>query len=132
MKIVVLGLWHLGCVTAACAARFESVIGLDFEPAMIKQLQNGIPPLFEPGLAESIGEGMQRDRLTFSDSPILGCRDADLLWVCYDTPVDDNDVADLTPVIDGIERCIPHLPPGTLILALSPPRRCRPPECRSK
>jgi len=119
MKIVVLGLWHLGCVTAACAARFESVIGLDFEPAMIKQLQNGIPPLFEPGLAESIGEGMQRDRLTFSDSPILGCRDADLLWVCYDTPVDDNDVADLTPVIDGIERCIPHLPPGTLILVSS-------------
>jgi UDPglucose 6-dehydrogenase len=132
MNIVVLGLWHLGCVTAACAAKFESVIGLDFDAAVVAQLQNSKPPLFEPGLAESIGEGMQRDRLTFSDSPILACRDADLLWVCYDTPVDDNDVADLTPVIDGIERCIPHLPPGTLILVSSqiPAGTCRALEAR--
>jgi UDPglucose 6-dehydrogenase len=132
MNIVVLGLWHLGCVTAACAARFESVIGLDFEPTVIKQLQNGIPPLFEPGLAESIGEGTQSERLTFSDNPILACQDADLLWVCYDTPVDDNDVTDLTPVIDGIGRCVPHLPPGTLILISSqiPAGTCRALEAR--
>jgi UDP-glucose 6-dehydrogenase len=35
MKIVVLGLWHLGCVTAACAAKFKSVIGLDFDPVVV-------------------------------------------------------------------------------------------------
>ena len=133
MKIVVLGLWHLGCVTAACAAKFESVVGLDFDLALVAQLRNGgKPPLFEPGLAELVNEGLQCGRLTFSDDPASACRDADLLWVCYDTPVDDNDVADLAPVIDGIERCVSHLRPGTLILISSqiPAGTCRALEAR--
>src|SRR5260221_3087317 len=132
MRIVVLGLWHLGCVTAACAAKFESVVGLDFDTAVVGQLQNGIPPLFEPGLAGLINEGLESKRLGFSDDPALACPDADLLWVCYDTPVDDNDVGDLTPVIEGIERCVPHLQAGSLILISSqiPAGTCRALETR--
>ena len=132
MKIVVLGLWHLGCVTAACASKFESVVGLDFDLAVVGQLRNGKPPLFEPGLAELVNEGLQTKRLTFSSDPAQACRDADLLWICYDTPVDDNDVGDLAPVIDGIERCVPHLRPGTLILISSqiPAGTCRALEVR--
>jgi UDPglucose 6-dehydrogenase len=132
MKIVVLGLWHLGCVTAACAAKFESVIGLDLDSLVVAQLRNGKPSLFEPGLPELVNEGLQSGRLTFSDDPVSACRDADLIWVCYDTPVDDNDFANLTPVIDGIERCIPHLRSGTLILISSqvPAGTCRALEVR--
>jgi UDPglucose 6-dehydrogenase len=128
----VLGLWHLGCVTAACAAKVESVIGVDFDTAVVTQFRNGKPPLFEPGLAELINEGVQSGSLAFSDDSDIACRDADLLWVCYDTPVDDNDVADLTPVIEGIERCVPHLRPGTLILISSqvPAGTCRALETR--
>jgi UDPglucose 6-dehydrogenase len=127
MKIVVLGLWHLGCVTAACAAKFEPVIGLDFDPAVVRDLQNGTPPLFESGLAELINERIQSEHLAFSYDPAFACREADLLWVCYDTPVDDKDVGDLTPVIDGIRRSIPHLRPGTLVLISSqvPAGTCR-------
>src|SRR5438105_8855483 len=106
MNIVVLGLWHLGCVTAACTAKFESVVGLDFDPGVVSQLRKGKPPLFEPGLTELIKEGLQSKRLTFSEDPLIACRNADLLWVCYDIPVDDNDVANLTPVIGGIARCV--------------------------
>jgi UDPglucose 6-dehydrogenase len=132
MNIVVLGLWHLGCVTAACAAKFESVIGLDFDPTVVAQLRKGEPPLFEPGLAELINEGLQKKKLSFSEDPASACQHADLLWVCYDTPVDDHDVADITSVIDGIERCVPHLRPGTLILISSqvPAGTCRALEAR--
>jgi UDPglucose 6-dehydrogenase len=127
MKIVVLGLWHLGCVTAASAAKYESVVGVDFDPVAVAQLQSGNPPLFEPGLADLVKEGLQSKRLTFSVDPASACRDADLLWVCYDTPVDDNDDAELSPVMNGIERCVPHLPSGTLILISSqiPAGTCR-------
>jgi UDPglucose 6-dehydrogenase len=127
MKIVVLGLWHLGCVTAACAAKFESVTGLDFDSTVVTQLRKGVPPLFEPGLAELIKERIQSKQLNFSDDPAFACRQADLLWVCDDTPVDDNDLADLTPVLDGIRRSIPYLRPGTLILisAQIPAGTCR-------
>jgi UDPglucose 6-dehydrogenase len=132
MNIVVLGLWHLGCVTVACAAKFESVIGLDLDAAVVAQLRNSKPPLFEPGLADLIDEGLRNKRLAFSDDPAVACREADLLWVCYDTPIDDHDVADLAPVIDGIRRCVPHLRPGTLILISSqlPAGTCRALEAR--
>src|SRR6202048_3604010 len=77
MKIVVFGLWHLGCVTAACAAKVESVIGVDFDTAVVTQFRNGKPPLFEPGLAELINEGVQSGRLAFFDNSDIACRDAD-------------------------------------------------------
>ena len=52
MNITVLGLWHLGCVTAACCARPFKVTGLDFDSDRIGKLQKGQAPLFEPGLDE--------------------------------------------------------------------------------
>ena len=39
MKVVVLGLWHLGCVTAACCAKFVEVIGLDYDDRTIHNLR---------------------------------------------------------------------------------------------
>jgi UDP-glucose 6-dehydrogenase len=39
MKVVVLGLWHLGCVTAACCAKFADVVGLDYDEQTIHHLR---------------------------------------------------------------------------------------------
>ena len=40
MKIVVLGLWHLGSVTAACLAELgHSVIGVDESEEVVRMLQ---------------------------------------------------------------------------------------------
>ena len=127
MRIVVLGLWHLGCVTAACAAKFQNVIGLDFDRETVARLRQGEPPIFEPGLADLIRESLVSGRLRFLDDCSEACRGADLLWVCFDTPVDGEDRLDLTPVLNGIEHCVPYLAPGTLILISSqvPAGTCR-------
>src|ERR1700761_4428390 len=97
MKIVVLGLWHLGCVTAACGAKFARIVGLDFDQATILGLRGGKPPIFEPGLAELIMEGGERESLRFEHDPEIACHGAEMLWVTYDTPVDADDRADLSP-----------------------------------
>jgi UDP-glucose 6-dehydrogenase len=49
MKVVVLGLWHLGCVKAACCAKFTDVGGLDYDEQTVHNLRAGQPPIFEPG-----------------------------------------------------------------------------------
>ena len=49
LNITVLGLWHLGCVTAACSAKHFQVTGLDFDAANLARLQSGHAPLTEPG-----------------------------------------------------------------------------------
>ena len=63
MKITVLGLWHLGCVTAACCARHFQVTGLDPDATNVAALRRGKAPLFEPGLDDLIRHGLDAGRL---------------------------------------------------------------------
>src|SRR3954466_4044140 len=91
MNITVLGLWHLGSVTAACCAKHFAVTGLDFDTDVIAKLQQGKAPLLEPGLDELIAANIARQTLRFTIDPASACANADVLWMCYDTPVNDND-----------------------------------------
>jgi len=119
MKIVVLGLWHLGCVTAACCAKHFEVIGLDFDEANIARLNRGEAPLFEPGLNELIAAGLAAKKLSFMSEPKMACAGADVLWLTYDTPVNENDESDADFVLANLGRVLPNLPRGALVLISS-------------
>lgn len=119
MKITVLGLWHLGCVTAACCARHFQVTGLDFDEPLIAGLRAGKAPLFEPGLDELIAANAAACRLVFSTDPASACREADVLWLTSDTPVNDADESDADAVLERLRRALPHLPAGALVLISS-------------
>ena len=118
MKITVLGLWHLGCVTAACCARHFQVTGLDFDAALIHGLRAGKAPLLEPGLDELLAANAAAGQLDFSTDH-AACRDADVLWVTYDTPVNDADESDTAPVLGPLRRALDELPGGALVLISS-------------
>src|SRR5258708_6209195 len=106
MNITVVGLWHLGCVTAACCAERFPVQGLDFDDSVVAQLKQGKPPISEPGLEELLQAGLRKGSLTFSTDAERVCATADLLWVCFDTPVDDQDRADVEFVLSRVRRCL--------------------------
>src|SRR4026208_2544457 len=110
MQITVLGLWHLGSVTAACTAKHFDVTGLDFDEAVIENLQQGKAPLFAPGLNELLGAGLQKKSLRFSTDAATACHAADVLWLCYDTPVNENDESDVAFVLERLRRAVAHLP----------------------
>src|SRR5262249_40203880 len=94
--VCIYGLWHLGCVTAAClaAAGFEAV-GLDRDAARVADLGAGRPPIAEPGLTELLEQGVRSGRLSYSADPAAALANAEVLWVTFDTPVDENDIADV-------------------------------------
>ncbi|MEN9938081.1 MAG: hypothetical protein RLZZ387_4660 [Chloroflexota bacterium] len=120
MNIAVYGLWHLGCVTAAClAAAGNRVVGLDPDADVVAGLSGGRPPLFEPGLGELIVEGLSAGRLSFTTDPGVALGDADLLWVTFDTPVNERDEADVAFVRARLEAVAPALRPGALVLISS-------------
>lgn len=120
MRICVAGLWHLGSVTAAClAAGGHDVVGFDEDAAVIDGLCEGRPPLFEPGLADLIGEGLASSQLAFTTQAKQAAEGADVYWVTYDTPVDENDVADVDYVLDRVKKDLPFLPAGALVLISS-------------
>lgn len=119
MKICVYGLWHLGSVTAACLAGtgFETV-GLDDNADVIAKLKDGKPPLYEPDLDELTRAGIASGKLTFtSDRSVIA--GVDILWVTFDTPVDDDDRADTGFVIQRIRETFPFLHDGAIILVSS-------------
>jgi UDPglucose 6-dehydrogenase len=126
MNITVLGLWHLGCVTAACCAKHFRVTGLDFNAATIAKLCAGKAPLFEPGLDDLINAGLAAKGLSFTTNAAAACANADILWLCYDTPVNDDDESDVDFVLGNLRRALPHLPAGALVLISSqlPVRTC--------
>jgi UDPglucose 6-dehydrogenase len=120
MKVCVQGLWHLGTVTAAClASAGHRVTGFDTDAGVIAKLMAGTPPLFEPGLEELIKKGLASGQLAFSDKPQTALKDIEVLWVAYDTPVDEDDNADVAYVIREIEKVLPHVPAGTTMVISS-------------
>lgn len=119
MNITVLGLWHLGSVTAACCAKHFRVTGLDFDAATVAKLNGGKAPLFEPGLDDLVSAGLTTKNLSFTTDAAAGCAKADILWLCYDTPVNEDDESDVDFVLGNLRRAMPHLPKGALVLISS-------------
>lgn len=115
-KIAVLGLWHLGCVTAACCAKHFQVVGLDFDKENISKLNSRKAPLFEPGLDDLIAAGIASEKLAFTTDPKTACAEAGILWVCYDTPVNEDDESDAEFVLAHLRKVLSHLPGGALVL----------------
>jgi UDPglucose 6-dehydrogenase len=116
MKIVVQGLWHLGSVTAACCAKHFQVVGLDFDVANIAKLNSGHAPLLEPGLDELIAAGIATKKVYFTTDAKIACENVDILWLTYDTPVNDNDESDVEIVLKNLRRALEFLPKGALVL----------------
>ncbi|HEY7312552.1 MAG TPA: nucleotide sugar dehydrogenase [Gemmataceae bacterium] len=120
MHVVVYGLWHLGCVTAACLARAgHRVSGFDPDARVLDDLRRGQPPLHEPGLPELLASGLDSEHLSFPTDPTAALVDADILWVTFDTPVNEQDEADVDFVRARLEEIRTLLNPGTLVLLSS-------------
>ncbi len=115
--IGVLGLWHLGSVTAACLAEAGyQVIGLDPDLTVVDELSRGRPPVSEPGLSELLVEFAARLRFTADPNALS---DARVAWITFDTPVDEDDHADVDWVLEHSVRMLARLPAHALVIVSS-------------
>src|SRR6187401_3484636 len=120
MRVAVLGLWHLGSVTAACAAAAgHDVVGFDPDARIVSGLAEGHPPIAEPRLTELVRRGLDEGRLHVTPVVADAVSRADLVWVCFDTPVDDDDRADVSFVLAQVESAFPALNDGAVVLVSS-------------
>lgn len=118
--ICVYGLWHLGLVTAACIAEAGfDVRAADPDPARMRDLLAGTLPLYEPGLEELVAAGKASGKLRFLADTAEAVRGAEIAWIAIDTPVDDDDRADVAHVMNSVRALFPHLADGTIVLSAS-------------
>jgi UDPglucose 6-dehydrogenase len=98
MKIAMVGSGYVGLVSGACFADFgHDVVCIDKDPAKIESLNNGIMPIYEPGLAELVAGNVKAGRLSFTTDLAAGIAGASAIFVAVGTPSRRGDGhADLT------------------------------------
>ena len=112
-KICVIGTGYAGLANAACLADLgNGVVGVDRDEEKIEQLNQGILPIYEPGLSEILRRNEQAGRMVFTTSYDEGMQDAEFIFLCVGTPSGDEgetDLADLEQAAIEVARRI-HQP----------------------
>lgn len=102
--ITVIGTGYVGLVTGVGLAECgNTVICVDIDSDKINTLNNGIIPIYEPGLAELITKNVQQGRLSFSDNVTQAMCDAFIIVIAVGTPMDDDGSADLRALFSVIK-----------------------------
>ncbi|MFG3256667.1 UDP-glucose dehydrogenase family protein [Streptomyces sp. NPDC048172] len=104
-NVAIFGAGYIGLVTAACLAELgHRVVVRDIVPERVDRLEQGEVPFFEPGLGEMIARN--RQRLSFTLDAAVAVREAEIAYICVDTPPTPSGDADLSriwAVIDSLK-----------------------------
>jgi UDPglucose 6-dehydrogenase len=106
MQILIIGTGYVGLVTGACFAEMgHTVMCLDINQAKIEQLQQGIIPIFEPGLEELVRRNMGQKRLFFTTDYQKGISFAKVCFIAVPTPSRDDGSCD-TSYVESAARSV--------------------------
>lgn len=101
MKITIVGTGYVGLVTGTCFAEVGiDVHCVDIDKKKVDNLNNGIIPIYEPGLEEMVARNVEKKRLFFTTdlaSTLPGCQ---VIFSAVGTPPDEDGSADLKYVLD--------------------------------
>lgn len=120
MKITVLGTGYVGLSTGVCLAEIgHHVVCIDIDQRKIKNLQEGISPIYEPGLEELLIKNIQAGRLNFTTSHLEGLKDAEIVIIAVGTPQGDDGGADLSYIERAAKDIAEHLNHNAIVVIKS-------------
>jgi UDPglucose 6-dehydrogenase len=106
MKIAIVGSGYVGLVSGTCFSDVGiDVVCVDIDEKKIENLQNGIVPIYEPGLDEMLLRNMKKGRLRFTTSMTEALEDCEVLFIAVGTPPDEDGSADLKYVLAVAHEC---------------------------
>ena len=110
MKITVIGTGYVGLVTGTCFAEVGvDVTCIDIDHKKIENLNNGILPIYEPGLEEMVLRNTQKQRLHFSTSLVESIKQVEVAFIAVGTPPDEDGSADLKYVLAAASSIGQHM-----------------------
>jgi UDPglucose 6-dehydrogenase len=111
LRLTVIGCGYLGITTAASFASLGfDVLGVDVDTARVTQLNDGVSPVYEPGLSDLLAAQISSGRLRFTTSYETAAEHGDVHLVCVATPAGpDAGGVDLSQVNAVAESLFPLL-----------------------
>jgi UDPglucose 6-dehydrogenase len=102
MNIAVIGSGYVGLVTGTCFAETgNNVICVDIDEKKVQSLQNGVIPIFEPGLEILFERNIKQKRLTFTTDLKSAIDNALIIFLALPTPSGEDGSADLSYVLNA-------------------------------
>jgi UDPglucose 6-dehydrogenase len=99
MKIAIVGTGYVGLVAGTCFAEMgNTVTCVDIDAVKIARLQEGLIPIFEPGLSELVVANVRHHRLSFTTDLEKAVGAARVVFIAVGTPSDADGSADLRAV----------------------------------
>ena len=116
-----IGSGYVGLVSGACFADFgHDVVCVDLDAAKIARLEDGVMPIYEPGLKEIVAKNVRDARLSFSTDLAKSVADAQAIFIAVGTPSRRGDgYADLSFVYAAAREIALHAAPGAVVVTKS-------------
>ena len=96
MQIAVIGTGYVGLVSGACFAEFGiHVTCVDVDAGKIEKLNNGVIPIYEPGLDQVVEKNVQAGRLEFTTDLKAAVEKSRVVFFAVGTPPREDGTPDM-------------------------------------
>lgn len=120
MDIAMIGTGYVGLVTGTCFAESGNhVTCVDIDQAKIDGLNQGVIPIYEPGLKEMVLRNHKAGRLQFTTQVEDAVRSAKVLYLAVGTPQGEDGSANLSALWSVVDSVAPHITDDIIIVTKS-------------
>ncbi|WP_226468392.1 UDP-glucose dehydrogenase family protein [Luteimonas panaciterrae] len=110
MRVAIFGTGYVGLVTGTCLAEVgHDVVCVDIDQAKVDGLNNGVIPIYEPGLEPMVKANHAAGRLRFTTDAAQAVAHGDVIFIAVGTPPDEDGSADLQYVLAVARTVGEHL-----------------------
>src|SRR5690554_4972689 len=117
MRVTVFGTGYVGLVQGTILADVgHEVVCVDVDAEKIAGLEQGIIPIYEPGLEGLVKENHAAGRLRFTTDAAMAVEHGDIQFIAVGTPPDEDGSADLRYVLKVAETIAEHMAAHRIIV----------------
>lgn len=117
MRVAIFGTGYVGLVTGTCLADVgHQVVCVDIDQAKVDGLNQGVIPIYEPGLEPMVKANHAASRLAFTTDAASAITHGQVIFIAVGTPPDEDGSADLQYVLAVARTIGTHMAVPTVVV----------------